>query len=89
MPTSVPVRYIGKDRINNFHVGSNTMRRLVSESYKAGSRNHKTPTTSNPTMLLTATSMADVSVSKGAEEEKPEAKRIDLFKKKSDFILQK
>jgi hypothetical protein len=59
LPTTVPVRYIGKDRINTFQVGNTAMRRLVSESYKVGNRSHMTPTTKDP-IMLTSPSNGDI-----------------------------
>ena len=79
MPKSIPYKYVGLDRVNNFHVIPVAKRRLVSESFRAGSRNHKVPTTSNPIMLMCHDNKSS---------ETTEA-RLNSFKLKNDFILQK
>ena len=83
VPNSVPYKYVGKDRINNFHVGQNAMRRLVSESYKAGARNHKVPTTSSPLMLTSA-----LSNDEKTNETHNYEKVLHHFRNKTDYILQ-
>jgi hypothetical protein len=51
MPKPVEIWYKGADKINNFQAAPQNIRRFVSETYKAGDRNHKIPTTSSPVMM--------------------------------------
>lgn len=84
VPSSIPYRYVGKDRINNFQMGQNTMRRLVSESFRAGTRNHKVPTTSSPIMMTSGVAPSD----KIVENDRTVANLVH-FRSKADYILQK
>jgi len=58
MPKPIPFRYVGPDKLNNFHASKDAHRRYVSETFRAGDRNHKVPTTSSPIMMTSGVSPA-------------------------------
>lgn len=55
-PKSIEFIYCNADRLNNFHASPKNIRRQVSETYRAGDRNHKIPTTSSPVMMTSGVS---------------------------------
>lgn len=55
-PKQVPFSYVGPDKLNNFQASPFANRRYISETYKAGDRNHKIPTTSSPIMMTSGVS---------------------------------
>jgi len=82
IPDSIPVNYISQDRINKFQVSNDSHKRFVSETFKAGDRNHKIPTTISPIMMTSGVSPVD-----RVKESAKIQEKLELFRKKSDYIL--
>lgn len=83
IPNSVAVKYADQDRLNKFQPQRDSPRRFVAETFTAGDRNHKIPTTTSPLMMTSGVAPIDKVKEFGKTQEK-----LEVFTKRSDFVLQ-
>ena len=82
IPKPIDFSYQGKDKLNNFHASPTSYRRYVSETYKAGDRNHKIPTTSSPVMMTSGVSPAQFN-----SEQKKTHTLVNTFLSRANYKL--